>query len=81
MASTGQKKKSRQVLTLEERIQQIIGRAIEHGYQDGRAGRKQPDTDCQLFAVALTNELLQSFIEWANHHAVGSVLGSSQSGS
>jgi hypothetical protein len=73
MSRTGQKKQSRQGLTLEERIHHILGQAIEHGYQDGRAGKHAPDTDCQAFAVALTNELLQSFIEWANHNAVSTV--------
>ena len=73
MASTEQKKKRRQVLTLEERIQQIIGQAIEHGYTDGRAGKHEPDKDCQAFAVALTNELLQSFIEWANQNSISAV--------
>jgi len=46
MASFGQKKKSRKVLTLEEAIQHIIGQAIEHGYTDGRAGKHEPDKDC-----------------------------------
>ena len=73
MASVGQKKKSRKVLTLEEIIQHVIELAIEHGYTDGRAGKHEPDKDCQAFAVALTNELLQSFIEWANQQSVSTM--------
>ena len=63
MAST---KKNRKVVSLAETIQHIIGQAIGHGYQDGREGKHTPDAHCKAFAEALTYDLLQSCIDWAD---------------
>jgi hypothetical protein len=55
-----QEKKSSRVLTLEDTIQHIIGKAIGHGYQDGKERKQEPDNHCKAFANALTHELLKS---------------------